>query len=149
MIVFPFSLKVFEILSKVRIFISIRGEYNSIAILYNGFTGDKYFQNWVESIMYSQLMAVQLESTVSAIVNKYSWFCRSTIYDTVFKLFQEQNLGLLLNVYSTVLALYDFVRSIRYIRLGNCYCLVLDVSKTRNCQRLMLFGFFLSFKGYY
>ncbi len=120
MIVFPFSFKVFEILTNVRILISIRGEYNSIAILYNGFTGDKYFQNRVESIMYSQLMAIQLESTVGAIVNKNSWFGRSTIYNTVFKLFQEQNLRLLLKVYSTVFALYNFVWSIRYIRLRDC-----------------------------
>lgn len=148
MVVFSFSFKIFEVLSKVGIIICVRSECHSIAILYNSFTSDKDLQYWVKSVVYSQLMAIQLKGTVGAIVNKYSWFGRSTINDTVFKLFQEQNLSLLLKIYCTVFALYDLVRSIRYVRLGNRYWLVLDLSKTRNRQRLIMLRLFLSFKRY-
>lgn len=69
---------------QVGVFVSIRCEYDLVAILYYSLTCDEYTEYSLSCIVNSQLMAVQLEGAVGTIVDKDCGFCERAVYDAIF-----------------------------------------------------------------
>ena len=76
----------------VLVFELILFELDSIAILNNGLAGHEYPKHAVVSVVDSQLMAIQLESAVSAMIYKHGGFGHSCLDLAILQIFQEKYL---------------------------------------------------------
>ena len=79
----------------VRIIIAIRRKGHLIAVLNDRLTCGKDSEFAVVSVVDSELVRVELEVTVAAVIHEYSGFSHCGSYGAVFEVFQEENFCLL------------------------------------------------------
>lgn len=114
---------------------------NLITIFDDRLTGYKNMKFTLVGVMDSELMAIELESNIGTVVDKYSRFCDSCADNAVLEVFKEKDFCLLENVDLDISTVHDLERTPIRALFGDLYLLIGTAVDTRDAGFFPLNGF--------